>query len=307
MDDLSDIASFKDWKTISMVEKGWSCDRKFRILTVDDRQLLLRVGSAASFEKRRKEFLLMKELAALDIVMPKPVDFGAFDGGRSVFTLLTWVEGADAELIVPTLPEHEQYRLGCLAGETLRRIHALPAPRELDDWASKFNRKIESRIRNYEACPIRIGKGALIVDFIDGSRSLLEDRPQSFQHGDYHIGNLVVTAEGAIGAIDFDRLDFGDPWEEFNRIVWCAKLSPGFASGRIDGYFGSELPASFFPLMALYIAVNALSSVPWALPFGDGEVRTMLGQIDDILEFYDDFRSLVPRWYRPKNLKRDGR
>jgi len=31
--------------------------------------------------------------------------------------------------------------------------------------------------------------------------------------------------------IDFDRCDFGDPGEEFNRIVWSAAASPFFATG----------------------------------------------------------------------------
>ena len=45
--------------------------------------------------------------------------------------------------------------------------------------------------------------------------------------------------------IDFDRFDFGDPWEEFNRIVWSAQVSTPFASGMIDGYFDNEVPDYF--------------------------------------------------------------
>ena len=51
---------------------------------------------------------------------------------------------------------------------------------------------------------------------------MLANRPQSFQHGDYHIGNMMIE-NNKIVIIDFDRYDFGDPWEEFNRIVWCAQ------------------------------------------------------------------------------------
>lgn len=68
-------------------------------------------------------------------------------------------------------------------------------------------------------------------------RELLRDRPQCFQHGDYHIGNMMVDQDG-LAIIDFDRYDFGDPWEEFNRIVWCAQTAPAFACGMVDGYFG---------------------------------------------------------------------
>lgn len=76
--------------------------------------------------------------------------------------------------------------------------------------------------------------------------------------------------------IDFDRYDFGDPWEEFNRIVWSAQASPIFASGIINGYFDNEVPHEFWKLLALYIGSNMLSSIPWAIPFGEGEVHTML-------------------------------
>ncbi|BBB90420.1 MAG TPA: GNAT family N-acetyltransferase [Methylomusa anaerophila] len=39
--------------------------------------------------------------------------------------------------------------------------------------------------------------------------------------------------------IDFDRYDFGDPREEFNRIVWCATASPYFATGwRTASFLG---------------------------------------------------------------------
>ena len=51
-------------------------------------------------------------------------------------------------------------------------------------------------------------------------------------------------------------LSFGDPWEEFNRIVWSAQVSTPFASGMIDGYFDNEVPDLFWKLLALYITTN---------------------------------------------------
>ena len=40
-----------------------------------------------------------------------------------------------------------------------------------------------------------------------------------------------------------------------------------------------------------------LSSVPWAIPFGDKEVRTMLNQAKDVLAWYDEMRRPIPTWY----------
>ena len=61
----------------------------------------------------------------------------------------------------------------------------------------------------------------------------------------FPIGNMIFTKEEQLYIIDFDRMDIGDPWEEFNRIVWCAQESPAFASGMLNGYFSGEIPSIF--------------------------------------------------------------
>ncbi len=65
----------------------------------------------------------------------------------------------------------------------------------------------------------------------------------------------------------------------------------------IDGYFEKDVPEDFWRLLTLYISGNALSSVYWALPFGESEVRIMLDQAKDVLTWYDDMKKLIPAWY----------
>ena len=108
----------------------------------------------------------------------------------------------------------------------------------------------------------------------------------------------MVISRKRLGIIDFNRLDFGDPWEEFNRIVWCVDCSPAFASGQIDGYFEGSPPEEFFHLMALYIACNQLSSIYWAIPFGEGEINIMRNQAKKMLEYYNGMETVVPQWYK---------
>lgn len=83
----------------------------------------------------------------------------------------------------------------------------------------------------------------------------------------------------------------------FNRITFCAKTSPVFASGYINGYFSYQVPDIFFRLLALYIANNQLSSIPWAIPFGEGEVDAMLKITKNVLDWYDGFNTYIPNWY----------
>ena len=113
---------------------------------------------------------------------------------------------------------------------------------------------------------------------------------------DYHVGNMMME-QGELKIIDFDRYDFGDPWEEFNRIVWCAAASPHFATGQLRGYFGGEPPIEFFKLLAFYIASNTLSSIYWAIPFGQSDLDTMMKQTQDVLRWYDNMQNPVPTWY----------
>ena len=190
-----------------------------------------------------------------------------------------------------------RYVLGVQAGQILRRIHALPAPTGVPNWAERFGAKIERKLRAYAACPLRYDEDAPLLDAVARLRPLIADRPQSFQHGDYHVGNMLLSPEGGVSVIDFNRADCGDPWEEFNRVVWSAQASPSFARGQVDGYFDGAPPERFWSLLQLYIGVNALSALPWSISFGAREIATARLQFADIRAWYDDFRTVLPRWY----------
>jgi serine/threonine-protein kinase len=110
---------------------------------------------------------------------------------------------------------------------------------------------------------------------------------------------MMIENRQSLRIIDFDRYDFGDPWEEFNRIVWSAAASPVFATGQLQGYFGGDPPLLFFRLLAFYIASNTLSSIYWAVPFGTSDLDTMMQQSQDVLEWFDQMRNPVPIWYQP--------
>lgn len=277
------------------INKGWSCDKKYCITTAEGEKYLLRITPREKSASRADMFRMQQEVAALGIPMCKPIEFGDCEEG--IYSIQSWIDGEDAEEVIATLSDTEQYAYGLEAGRILRRIHSIPAPETLEDWESRFNRKMDDKIRMYRECPIKYDGGEAFLDYINENRHLLKGRPQSFQHGDYHIGNMMIDSAGQLCIIDFDRYDFGDPWEEFNRIVWCAQKSPLFASGMVNGYFDGEVPTEFWKLLALYISSNTLSSIPWAIPFGQDEINTMLNQAKEVLSWYDNMRNPIPTWY----------
>lgn len=294
---FNEISGFDSWDIIRPIDKGWSNDKKYYIKTVDGKELLLRISDIAQYENKKKEFEILKLLISRNILMSHPIDFGVCNGSKSVYSLLTWINGEDAEIMLPQLDDKEQYYLGIKAGMFLKQIHTILAPEKLPSWAERFNRKIDIKISNYKACDIQFYGAEEMIEYIEQNRFLLVNRPQSFQHGDYHVGNMIITPKGELGIIDFNRMDYGDPWEEFNRITFSVSISPAFATGYINGYFDNNVPDLFFKLMALYIATNQLSSIPWAIPFGEEEVNTMLKQAENIMKWYDGFKTYIPNWY----------
>lgn len=293
----SDIPSSATWRLVRPLTKGWSSDKKFYIETLENEKLLLRISDRATYEHKQGELAAMQKLFNAGVLMPRALDCGLCNDGQNVYILSAWLEGDDAEAVLPTLTAREQYQQGYAAGQKLRIIHSLPAPQTLAPWEERFKRKVERKIDNYRACEIQFSGSAEVINHLYANMSLLEGRPQSFQHGDFHVGNMIINEQRQLGIIDFDRSDYGDPWEEFNRITFCVEKSSPFASGRINGYFNDAVPDLFFKLLAFYVASNLLGAIPWAIPFGEKEVATSLRQAQRVLQWYDGFSTHIPSWY----------
>lgn len=277
------------------INRGWSKDKKYCVTDENGIRYLLRISSIDQVGVKEQEFKMMQKVESLGIPMCKPIEFGICDEG--VYSIQSWIDGKDAKEIIATLSDSETYVYGLEAGQALKLIHSIPAPTNQQDWEILFNKKIDRNIQGYIDCPIKYDGGNAFIEYINENRYLLKNRPQAYQHGDYHIGNMMIDRDGQLNIIDFNRNDFGDPWEEFNRIVWCAQISPIFASGILNGYFDSNVPINFWKLLSLYIASNTLSSLCWAIPFGQREIDTMLNQAKEVLEWYDDMRNPIPKWY----------
>lgn len=188
------------------------------------------------------------------------------------------------------MSEKEQYNYGFEAGVILKEIHQINSPSSRLVWDVHYNRKVDKKIAMYKDCGITFKHAGKILAYIEANRNLVTNRPQCFQHGDFHIGNMLITPQKQLAVIDFNRLDFGDPWSA-SQSIW-------FASGQINGYFNNDVPTDFFKLMALYIGVNQLGAIPWAIPYGKEQVKIMLEQVTAVLEWYDNFSQSVPKWYQ---------
>ena len=296
---MLEIAKYNTFKEIVPLNKGYSGDKKFYIETFENKQLLLRISDRKEYERRKTMFDMMKQVAALHVPMPQPLDFGTCDNGESVYQLITWCEGETLEVVLPTLSEKEQYAIGLESGKILKAIHSIQAPTALDDWFERYTKQNDDRVNAFTHTGVVIENSEALLCYYNENKELLRNRPQCFHHGDWHTENLLLSKEHRISVIDWELLDFdnyGDPWEEFNRLN-NSPIVPHYHSGQMNGYFDGEPPEAFWQLLALYLSVGALMLVSWAYFLQPNELEYTIQNASKVLSSFNQMNSLVPSWY----------
>jgi serine/threonine-protein kinase len=242
---------------------------------------------------------MMERVYELGVLTPQPLGFGLCNGGKSVYFLSGWLDGEDAEKALPLMSETEQYVLGLKAGETLRKIHTLPAPMNAESWGDWFYRKVQGRINFYNVNPIKSENGDKIVRFLQDNKHLLENRPQTFNHGDFNKSNMMVMPDGGVGVIDYNAYnkDHGDPWWEFDPTNWGNEPNTQFCTGLINGYFNGSPPGEFFIIHRYYLAYDALAALCDTSVGNQGEPEEGKRHLDNVLRWFDNMQQPVPSWY----------
>lgn len=295
---MREIPLYNTFEKIQPISKGMSGDKKYYVEDVDGKHFLLRIADFSEYDQKKAEYEIIKNMNNLDVPMPFPVDFGICNGGKNVYTLLSWVEGEEVEVTLTTLTKKEQYKLGIKSGEILRKIHNLPAPQGSDNWLMRYFSVIDERLDAFRSEGVPFDGDKIILNYLDVNKSLLESRPQCYHHGDYHMGNMIQSKDGSLFIIDWHTVDFsnyGDPWYEFNRL---GTEFPAFASGQIDGYFNNKPPEKFWKLLAYYLSASAITSIVWSKYFAPERLHSIINLNKDILYWFNDMKSDHPIWYR---------
>lgn len=288
---------YSKYPTIKLIDKGFSNDTKYYLENVVGERFLLRVANISEFDRKKQEFEMLESISSLNINIPRATSFFSSTKLKQVYSIFTYVAGDDLSDKIASFSPLEQYRLGVEAGQILKIIHNMDNTAISNEWETKFLKKMTRKISDFKSCGVDFPNSHNIISFLEKNKHLLKNKKQCLHHGDYHIGNMVIDKDMNLGVVDFNRFDYGEPFEEFNRIVWCADESIYFASGRIDGYFDNEIAEDFFPLLALYIASNTLSSVVWGKNYGEKQLDVMLNQASDVLKWFDNFENTIPTWY----------
>ena len=285
------------------IQKGYSEEMKYKVKA--DKKYFLKV-SPLSFTKKKD--LEVKYISALEkeIKFPKLVEM-KFET-NSILSLYEWIDGVDIRDYASKLTGKELYQYGMQAGAFLKKIHSLSIEESSVNWQEYYIQKSKKKIHSFRKLNKNFAEIEMFIDFIQSHQSLLKDRPISLCHGDYHVGNMMIELETKkLVIIDFGSLEIGDPMEEFNRMIWNAQLSEEFATGLINGYFnGKNIPDEFWKLMAYYMACDVVGSIPWAVNYGNDQLTIMLERAKIVLDWFDNFERVIPKFYKKSKSKKDG-
>ena len=287
----------KNFAVIRPISQGYSADKKYYVETLKGQKLLLKISDISEYKKKKKQFEIIKAIDKLNIHMTSPIDFGVNDDDKSVYMLFTWVDGESLHNKLPDLPVADQYRLGLNAGVILRKIHSLPVSENTGSSYEKYAQKFDYRIKVMQKCGIKTKHDNKILDYLERNKHLCYGRPNCMRHGDFHTINLLLTPQNEIGVIDFGDADYGDPYEEFEKLVWSALTATAFARGQIDGYFNNEIPDGFFDVAAFYMLGGVFSSLYWANKFAKDQMKMYKNNIDIILNWFNNLTTTIPSWY----------
>lgn len=285
------------------IQKGYSEEMKYKVKA--DKNYFLKI-SPLFFTKKKD--LEVKYISALEkeIKFPKLVEM-KFET-NSILSLYEWIDGVDIRDYASKLTGEELYQYGMEAGAFLKKIHSISIEEPSVNWQEYYIHKSKKYIHSFRKLNENFAEIETFIDFIQSHQSLLKDRLISLCHGDYHVGNMMIELETKkLVIIDFGSLEIGDPMEEFNRMIWSAQLSEEFSTGLINGYFdGKKIPNKFWKLMAYYMACDVVGSIPWAINFGDNQLEIMLKRAKLVLDWFDDFKRVIPKFYKGINSEKEG-
>ena len=294
--DLKTIKCSKNFKDITPLNKGWSKDKKYIITNNDNSKYLLRISDISLYDKKKEQFELLRKVESLNINASKPIEFGILNESK-IYMVLTYLEGVDAEQAVSKLDDKQAYDLGIQAGITLRKLHQIPINEVSQSWYDRFKEKMEVKIEKLRNCSYKLEKSEMLIKYALDNMYLLKDRKRTFTHGDYHLGNMIVNKNG-IGVIDFDKNGATDPLDDFKPFCWNIMVSEYFQTGLVNGYYNNNVPMEFFKLLALYAVEHLISHLPWACTFGEKEIQTAYKVYKVVMDTYDDFNLIIPKWYK---------
>ncbi|MEW9124593.1 MAG: phosphotransferase [Thermotaleaceae bacterium] len=296
-DKFKDIPAYSSWKYIKQIKQGFSRDLKYYINTKHDEEYFLRLSDASSYYRKKQEHEIINIITELGVPSLQQIGFGRSNNGKDVYMIQTWINGEALETTLPTLSEDKQYSLGIEAGKILKRIHSVKSAVTFD-WYSVRLEEYLSNYEKYKQYCISYKYEQRIDEYVNKNINLLKENPISLVHGDYHVGNMILSSEETITIIDFDRFAWKAPIEDFYKLaVFSRNISIPFCKGQIDGYTDNNPSPEFWEMYCLCVAMTSFLSLLWGKMRSEEMYLHRKKLCGILVEDHNCFEDKIPRWY----------
>lgn len=158
-------------------------------------------------------------------------------------------------------------------GITLRSVHRLPSPIELDIPAFDPFLKIDQRIKNAKTLPSNdLGWLSKKLDELEQEYSQIEPLgPFKLIHGDAWQGNVAVSTDGCPVLLDLESVSLGPPEWDLIPIATdfsdFARISPMQYSEFVEAYGGFDVTS--WPPFRYLVDIQELKWISFALALAD--------------------------------------
>ncbi|MCC2541964.1 aminoglycoside phosphotransferase family protein [Bacillus thuringiensis] len=299
----NNIQIVKDAVDIKEISKGFSPDNKYIIMSANNEKYLFRTGDIKEYERKKIEFQILNEMVKCNVQAQRPIEIGILEEEGVCYSIFSYLEGEDAKRLLSTYSPKEQYDIGIEAGKDLAKMHTLEAPKNILPWYERAMKKHRKYLEAYKTCGIKIENDDKIIKFIDENEMYVKDRPNRFQHDDFHLENIIVRDGRYVGVVDFNGYDWGDPLHDFVKIALFARdISIPYSIGQIEGYFNERIPEEFWKLYAVYVGMTVFSSVVWTLRAAPHMLEDTLERLHIVLEDHKNFELSKPIWFQPDKM-----
>jgi aminoglycoside phosphotransferase (APT) family kinase protein len=287
-------------RSVEFIDAGYSTDRKYLVTLNDGARRVLRLSGIEDEAARQFEFQTIGRLHELGILCAETFAFGTF--ADVCYGLYGYFDGECASDALPKLTVVRQFEIGLHAGEQLRAIQFWSEPPGKVDEFEVRGGKYARHVAQLAELGITFSGQEIAHQYASGNMHLLHGRPTTFRHGDFHPSNLIIRDGSLVGVIDFNRCDWGDPYDDFYKTAFFgAPASENFATGLVTGYFRGEPPAEFWPLYNLFVAATLPADLIWSRLLFPKQFADSVIRVERITRTHDFVSGGPPEWFVIQN------
>ncbi|KPN13416.1 kanamycin kinase [Bacillus australimaris] len=277
---------------------GFSRDRTFLVTTSSNEKLVLKLSDIQTYTCFKIKASVQRKLKDQGILCSEVIEIGRSAELNCTYRILSYLEGENARASIQLLTNEEQYEIGSRAGRELSLMHTCHAPSHVRPWGDRVMEKHERYVHAYQSSGVTFSHDQFVLDFIKSHADAVKERPNQFQHDDFHLGNIIIQGNQYAGVIDFDQSDWGDPVHDFYKLsLFSRENSIPFSAGQLDQYESTQSSNNFWLLFSIYTAMSCFSSIVWTLSYDPGHLKDMLNRVERMLIDHNSFHELKPVWY----------